>query len=93
MVGPAKFPLLYRVRGKSGTHEGMWLWAMSVSENGLPISSPNWPIILQRPSGYRFRADFRAEESAAMSIFTKEVAEGYVRVLASQGIDAEVIES
>ncbi len=88
-----EFPPLYRIRGKSGDLRGAWLSAMDVYDKGMRVQPFNMSAILQNPIRLTFRPSFLLVESAALKILTREVADGYVRVLAVQGIDAEVIET
>jgi len=81
----------FRIRCKSGDMIGAWLWKMSVSKGGMRMVPFNWEGILQDFSQYTFHPKFLQDESAAYRTVSRVVAEGFVRVLASVAIDAEIV--
>jgi hypothetical protein len=75
----------------SGERSGMWLWTVGVSKSRLPVEVEDWGEVLQHPDGYSFHPHFAPEVVAALTIPSRELAEGYVRVLARNGFDCEVV--
>jgi hypothetical protein len=92
MTEQESFPPLYRIRGKSGPLAGNWLWMMTVTKNGVPFQVMNWEGVSQHPEQYSFYPQFIPSESAAFLAISRKVAESFVRILASNGFDCEVIE-
>jgi hypothetical protein len=64
---------------------------MGVSKGGVLTVPFNWSGILRNSNQYTFHPRFLHDESAAFKVHSQEVAEGFVRVLASSGIDAEIV--
>jgi hypothetical protein len=93
MATQKEIPAALRIRVTSGENAGMWLWPMSVSKGGLPMRVTNWPGVLQNPKQYSFAAQFQPDKSAAFRPFSREIADGYLRVLKTLGIDAEIVEN
>jgi hypothetical protein len=93
MADQTKFPPRFRVRCKSGDLAGAWLSAMDIYDRGMRVEPLNMVATLQDPTRFTFRPSFIPIESAAYKILNREVADGVVRVLALQGIDAEVTET
>lgn len=81
----------YRIRCVSGERSGMWLWTLTIAKGRLPIEVIDWAEILQRPNEFTFHPHFVPEVVAALTTPTRELAEGYVRVLAQHGFDCEIV--
>jgi hypothetical protein len=81
----------HRVRCVSGKQAGMWLWTITVSKGRSPIEFIDWGEVLQRWNEFNFHPHFVPEVVAALTAPSRELAEGYVRVLALNGFDCEVV--
>jgi hypothetical protein len=81
----------YRIRCVDGEKAGMWLWTFTVSKDRLPVEVVDWAEILQRPDGFNIHPHFVPEGVAALAAPSRELAEGYLRVLARNGFDCEIV--
>jgi hypothetical protein len=93
MTEQKNFPPLFRIRSKSGPLAGNWLWMMTVSKNGVPFQVVNWNGVLQHPEQYTIYPQFIPSESAAFLAISRDVAESFVRILAVNNLDCEVVEA
>jgi hypothetical protein len=67
---------------------------MTISQNGGPFRVPPDLILAsQHQDQYTFHPQFLPEESSALRALSREMADAYVNILASKGIDAEVVET
>jgi hypothetical protein len=80
----------YRIRCVSGELAGLWLWTIAVSKNRLPFDVMDWGDLLLHPDRFNFHPQFVPEVIAALSA-PRELAEGYVRLLAREGFDCEIV--
>lgn len=80
-----------RIRVKSGQFAGQWLKNLRVSRGGVPIRPLDMGHLLKHPTQYKCHPIFTEDEFEAYTAFAFEVAEGYVEVLNSVGIDAELV--
>jgi hypothetical protein len=92
MTEHPKLPPALRIRVRSGPLVGKWLWAMAVSKGGLlPLQVTNWANVLQHTNKYVFKPEFVNDRSAAFRPVSPQIAEGFLNVLKTLGIDAEVV--
>jgi hypothetical protein len=89
--GDDQIPPSFRIRCVSGEHTGKWLWTMGVSEGSLPFQVTDWSAVFTTSGQFSFHPHFVPEEIAALSISSRELAEGYMRVLKQQDFDCEII--
>lgn len=92
MKRESNFPTLYRIRSTSGPLAGNWLWMMTVTRNGVPFQQVNWEGVALHPEGFTFYPQFIPSESAAFLAFTRDIAETFVKILAANGFECEVVE-
>jgi len=65
---------------------------MTLTKNGVPFQVVNWDGVLQHREQYAIYPQFIPSESSAFLATSRVVAEGFVQILASHGIDCEVVE-
>jgi hypothetical protein len=82
---------IFRIQCKTGDMAGAWLWTITAFKAGMPVQSPSWGGILQNLNQYTFHAQFVLDESSALKPVSRGRAEGFVRILTTMGIDAEIV--
>ena len=82
-----------RIRCKDRIMAEAWLCEMHVSKHGLGTTPINWAGILRNSTQYKFHPRFSLDESVAYKIFSKDIAQGFARILLTMGMNVEIDES
>ena len=80
-----------RIRVGSGELAGQWLESLGVSEGGVRVLPIIMGSVLKQSTRFTFHPLFTRDERAAYKLCGLGTVDGYVRVLGSMGIDAEIV--